>query len=87
MGGETEDEDDSVSTKTDRPVKKKMKRSTYFNNNWLKNDNYSTWLKQTPGDPLYATCSVCSVKILVKMKAKLLWMTMLKQRNIRVTFK
>uniref|UniRef100_A0A8C1LCU6 Uncharacterized protein n=1 Tax=Cyprinus carpio TaxID=7962 RepID=A0A8C1LCU6_CYPCA len=71
MGGETEDEDDSVSTKTDRPVKKKMKRSTYFNNDWMKNDNYSTWLKQTPGDPLYATCSVCSVKILVTKKDKI----------------
>ncbi|XP_051970788.1 uncharacterized protein LOC127635041 [Xyrauchen texanus] len=70
MGGETEDEDDSVFTKTDRPVKKKMKRSTYFNNDWLKNDNYSTWLKPTPGDPLYATCSVCSVKILVKHEGK-----------------
>lgn len=59
-----------MSTKTDRPVKKKMKHSTYFNNDWMKNDNYSTWLKQTPGDPLYNTCSICSVKILVKHEGK-----------------
>ena len=64
MGGETEDE--AGTTGTDRPVKKKMKRNTCFNNDWRKNENYSKWLIPTPGDPLSATCSLCSVKILVK---------------------
>ena len=64
MGGETEDEDGT--TGTDRPVKKKIKRNTCFNNDWMKNENYSKWLIRTTGDPLSATCSLCSVKILVK---------------------
>ena len=67
MGGDTEDEDGT--TGTDRPVKKKMKRNT-FNDDWMKNENYSKWLIPTPGDPLSATCSLYSVKILVKQEGK-----------------
>lgn len=47
-----------------------MKRNTCFNNDWMKNKNYSTWLKPTPGDPLSATFSLCSVESLIKHEGK-----------------
>ena len=66
MGGETDDEGASG----DRPVKKKQKRSTCFNNDWMKQEGYAMWLKPCPGDPFYASCSLCPAKILIKYEGK-----------------
>lgn len=68
MGGETDDE--TVATESAKPVKKKIKRSTHFNNDWMQNKNYAAWLKPTPGDPLSATCTVCSATIVIKHEGK-----------------
>ena len=47
---------------------KKLKRLCYFNKDWLQEEKYANWLKQTPGDPHSATCTLCVSHISVKFE-------------------
>src|SRR4029434_4022116 len=79
MGGETEDEDGT--TGTGRPVKKKMKRNTCFNNDWKKNVNYSKWLIPTQAIHFLLHVPYAQLRFSLSIKGFLLWMAMLKQKK------
>uniref|UniRef100_A0A8C6TRT7 Uncharacterized protein n=1 Tax=Neogobius melanostomus TaxID=47308 RepID=A0A8C6TRT7_9GOBI len=43
---------------------------TETDNDWLKHDKYAMWLRPCPGEPFYASCSLCSAKMMVKYEGK-----------------
>jgi len=44
--------------------KKRVKRFCTFNDNWLKDDNFKSWLMKYSNE--YAKCKICQIRFIVK---------------------
>ena len=58
-----EQSNENFETPTEKPPlpPKKAKRVCHFNNDWMREERYSSWLQPTPDDPLSATCTLCYI--------------------------